>query len=289
MKKILFSVLTSMVIILYLMPFAAFSSSAATEGYLSYTISNCKATITNCDPSISGNLVIPHILGGYMVEKIGHSAFKDCTELTSVSFPDTITHIADLAFYNCENLTMVALPYNLATIGYSAFGNCIRLATVDIPDNVRIIDDSAFSGCYNLFSVSIPEGVTIINPQTFANCTSLSSISIPKSVVYIYDAAFSYCGNLTDVFYSGTKMDKEEMTIGEFNGSFLDATWHYKNLLGDANGDGEITISDAVMILRVISGEISKDLINEKNADLSGENGIDTADAILVLKQLLDE
>ena len=58
-----------------------------------YTISNGEATITDCDTSISGDVVIPSNLGGNPVTIIRSSAFEDCTNITSITIPDCITKI----------------------------------------------------------------------------------------------------------------------------------------------------------------------------------------------------
>lgn len=46
-----------------------------TSGYYTYTISEGEATITDCDTSISGDIVIPDTLGGYPVTIIGFQTF----------------------------------------------------------------------------------------------------------------------------------------------------------------------------------------------------------------------
>ena len=52
-----------------------------------------------------GSVVIPEniVYNGiqYMVISIGNSSFTECTELTSVSIPNSITSIGDYAFANC--------------------------------------------------------------------------------------------------------------------------------------------------------------------------------------------
>lgn len=58
---------------------------------------------------------------------------------------------------------------------------------------------------------------------------------------------------------------------------------------GDVNNDGKVSIADAVMLLRVISGQLDEDMINVHNADLveDGNATLTTADAIAILKLIL--
>jgi hypothetical protein len=67
-----------------------------------------------------------------------------------------------LTFEGCGNLTSVSLPNSLTHIGYLAFANCCNLTSVRISESIWEIGDRAFSGCSNLtdvfcYSKKIPE------------------------------------------------------------------------------------------------------------------------------------
>ena len=94
---------------------------SSTEGYYTYTVENGEATITGCDESISGDVVIPSELGGYPVVKIGDSAFGYRTGLTSITIPDSVTSIGSDAFYDCTSLTSITIPDSVTSIGEGAF------------------------------------------------------------------------------------------------------------------------------------------------------------------------
>ena len=44
-------------------------------------------------------------------------AFYDCSGLTSVSIPNSVTSIGNYAFYNCSGLTSVTIPNSVTSIG----------------------------------------------------------------------------------------------------------------------------------------------------------------------------
>ena len=50
-------------------------------------------------PALKGDIIIEE-----GVTTIGTSAFEGCTNITSVSIPNTVTNIGDRAFYNCTGL-----------------------------------------------------------------------------------------------------------------------------------------------------------------------------------------
>jgi len=157
---------------------------AATEGYYTYTVSNGRATITNCDTSISGDVVIPDTIGGYPVTSIGGYAFYNCTSLVSIDIPDSVTSIGGDAFCNCTSLASIDIPASVTSIGDWAFWGCTSLVSIDIPDSVTSIGKYAFSDCTSLASIDIPASVTSIDSDAFRNCTSLASITVDSNNAY---------------------------------------------------------------------------------------------------------
>ena len=111
-------------------------------------------------------------------EEIGYQAFKDCTKLTSITIPDSVTSIGEGAFYGCTALTNVVIPNSVIEIEYNAFHGCTSLTSVTIPDSVTSIGDCAFYGCTSLASVTIGDGVTTMGDCAFYGCTSLESVNI---------------------------------------------------------------------------------------------------------------
>ncbi len=122
--------------------------------------------------------------------------FKDCSLLTSVEMPNTITSIGDSAFYGCTSLTSLEISSALTTIGDSAFYGCSKLENIDVPSGVTKIGASAFYGCSNLTSIVVPEGVTTIADNTFNGCTGFTSIVISRNVTSVGKSAFEGCENI---------------------------------------------------------------------------------------------
>ena len=120
------------------------------------------------------------------IRGIGDSAFKDCSGLTSVTIPNSVTSIGSCAFQNCRGLTSVTIPSSVTSIGKGAFDNCRGLT-----------------------SVTIPDGVTSIGAYAFYNCRGLTSVTIGNSVKSIGSYAFYYCDSLTSVIFEG-----DEPTLG---------------------------------------------------------------------------
>ena len=92
----------------------------------------------------SATCVIPDEIHGKKVTRISDSAFKDRTELTSVTIPDSVKYIFDGAFFGCTSLETVTIPNSVINICSSAFRNCTSLKEVTIPASVTDIGDEAF-------------------------------------------------------------------------------------------------------------------------------------------------
>lgn len=158
-----------------------------------YQIHDGRAEITGYDGKES-EVIIP----GEVEERgiscdvieIGDWAFCDCSSLTSIEIPESVTEISSWAFSGCSSLTEIEIPEGVIEIGERAFLGCSSLTSIEIPGSVTKIGGWAFSGCSSLTSIEIPEGVVEIGYDAFEDCSSLTSIEIPDSVTNISLDAF---------------------------------------------------------------------------------------------------
>lgn len=177
----------------------------------------------------TGDLIIPSVAWdgdkGYTVIELGERAFEDCSGLTSVIIPNTVTYIGNNAFEGCSGLTSVIIPNSVMYIGSNAFTSCSNLPSITIPDSVTSIGSAAFRDCPkletvyfnathctggysafpdNLKTVIVGDNVDCIGSEMFSNCRDLSSVTLGKSVVSIMDRAFEQCQNLTEIEFPET-------------------------------------------------------------------------------------
>ena len=208
-------------------------------------------------------VVIPSAINGKYVTVIGDYAFINCSNLTEITIPNSITRIDIDAFLGCFSLGSIIIPDSVTSIGEGAFQSCASLTSIivdsknknytsengilfnkdkteicaypvgkfikeyKIPDSVISIGKSAFQGCIGLTNIAIPDGVTNIGWGAFFDCSALTSITIPKSVTKIGNWAFNICHSLTDVYYTGSADDWDKIEIGDYNKDLTNATIHY--------------------------------------------------------------
>ncbi len=159
--------------------------------------------------------------------------FNDCTGLTNIKLPDSVTEIGSGAFAGCTGLTSINIPKSVTEIAGEVFSGCTSLSSITIPDSVTRIGEYAFEGCKNILitvspankhycslngivyhksktsiiacsgslkgTIAIPDSVTEIGSSAFSGCTGLTSITIPDSVTKIKLGAFSGCTGLTSI------------------------------------------------------------------------------------------
>ena len=151
------------------------------------------------------------------VTNIEEAAFYGCSSLTSINIPSSVTSIGKEAFWGCSNLTSINIPSSVTSIGEYAFGLCSNLTSINIPQSVTSIGKSVFIDCRGLTSVNIPDSVKSIGEGAFANCSNLTDINIPSSVTSIGEAAFYGCSHLTSVVFKGNNPPKlaDDQVFGE--------------------------------------------------------------------------
>ena len=218
------------------------------------------------------------------VTTIGQDAFLGCTGLTSVTIPASVTTISQAAFYDCTSLTSVTIPASVTTIGQGAFGWCKSLTNAYCyAASVPSTDPSAFAvsniGNATLHVLASAESL-YQNTEPWSGFGSIVGDLTPLPKCATPTIAFAN-GELTfdcetegvefvcsitttgSQTNSGSTVSLKEMpstyTVSVYAvkdgydpSDAATQTITYQTKAGDTNGDGQITISDAVGIVEMI-------------------------------------
>lgn len=128
---------------------------------------------------VAGSLGLEHVVIPEGVERLGHSAFRNC-KMRSVVLPDSIDRIRTKAFCQCKNLKSVKLGNNVDTIEDGAFAECCSLKHIDIPASIKTINGYAFLNS-GLESIELHEGLLRLGCKALFG-TDIKFIHLPASI-----------------------------------------------------------------------------------------------------------
>lgn len=135
-------------------------------------------------------------------------------EPQTVEIGTKITRIGDEVFLDCSNLTSVTIPDSIKSIGESSFAYC-GLTSITIPNSVTSIDGDTFFDC-PITELNIPDSVINIGYSSFSG-TQVKNVVIGRNVSSIGDAAFMYC-QPTSVIFKGKTLEQVQ-NIEDGNGN----------------------------------------------------------------------
>ena len=188
MKKVLSVVLTLMVVFSAFVLCLGTTASATQEGYFTYEMTGGNAILTKVDPAISGDVVVPVHLGNFDILYIDEGAFKDCVNITSVTYPEEIDGIYFGAFEGCTNLKTVTFNCKAYSQKDSAgskdrpvFANCPNLTTVNIGKNVTAIPKYLFYGVESITTVNFEGDMPKIGQDAFTGTAWQAAQDAPVS------------------------------------------------------------------------------------------------------------
>lgn len=215
------------------------------------------------------------------ITTIGSNVFNSNTTLKSITFDSNIEVVMSNAFTNASNLTSVLLTSSVKNINYSAFAGCSSLSSINLEDtNISIVSSSSFMNCDSLTEVVLPDTVITISDKAFSYCDGLTKITIPESVTTIHDKAFYKSPNVVIYCYK----DSAAHVYAESKGIeyvLLEPVETY--LLGDVDGDNQITIMDPTCLQLLLAHFIADEdgrMFIRSDIDHDGLNSIMDATCI---------
>lgn len=224
-KRIIIKLWLLVALLLSVLPMSAYDFQV--EGVY-YKVLSDKTSVavtyrsTNYDSYI-GEVVIPSEVSNngksYRVTTIGSHAFSECTLVTSITLPPSITNIELYAFEGATHIQKVhisnlsawcmieftgrsssplayggmlylnnspvssleSLDSSCTTIGKYAFWGNTLLINAILPESIKSVQDGAFKDCKNLKYLEVGANTTSLGEGAFAGCSSLNIIKFVDS------------------------------------------------------------------------------------------------------------
>lgn len=221
MRKQITSLLLSLLMLLTLLPTAAWAEDAVHSGTcgdnLDWTLENGVLTITG-----TGGM------DDYIPQYVPWYSYR--SDVKSLVLDSRITHIGRYAFDHCSNLTEVkssASYFSVSSFGEYAFAFCSSLRSFPFRQMSALerLDGYVFDGTPLSGDIALPSSLKTIGSGAFEK-TSISSVRLPASLVKIGSYAFYNCGSLTDIFFLGTADEWRTVGASTYNLTYRPACIH---------------------------------------------------------------
>lgn len=188
------------------------------------------------------------------VKEIGYVAFDYCTKLEKINISEGLLSIGSDAFrgtayYNknsnwdngvlyLDSYLLDAEKISIGTyevrngtklIANHAFSSKTSVQNVIIPDSVKVLGEGAFYINDYIRNVTIGKGITEIRESTFEDCNNLKTLTITKNVKKIGAGAFQNT-YLSEIYFSGSQKDWNNIEIGVANYTLTNTKIHYNHI-----------------------------------------------------------
>lgn len=224
---------TLLLILVALLPILANAYDVCIDGIYYNFISENEAEVTyqthqSSSPyyisDYSGNIVIPQSITiykekTYRVTSISEHAFCNCSSLTSITIPESVTKVEEFAIQGCNKLKTIIfkdgknklhldVKYKYHDYTPKWFDGC-PLDSIYVgrdleysfvaTDYNQTCTHSPFKKMYTLRTVEFGGDVTDIPNNYFSECTNLTSVKMSNSIKSIGYSAFSGCASLSSI------------------------------------------------------------------------------------------
>jgi len=166
---------------------------------------------------------------------IEQGAFTECSSITELVFPDSVTDIKGMGFINMPRLQKVHIGAGMTGSLSGAFTGDQNLREITVSENNKVYhakdnvlygvmgkeQDSEYPGKHLVLSLPtntfseyvVEEGTVAIDAQAFRNNTQLKKVTLPEGLRKIDTGGFNSCSNLSDINFP----DSLEHVTGFYN------------------------------------------------------------------------
>ena len=216
---------------------------------------------------------------------IGKAAFSSCeVQKLNVNAP----YIGENAFMGCHSLSEVTLGEKVDTIAVRAFAQCDGVESMELSDTLRVLGQGAFDG-FTIFT-HIYDGVGGVKVNYTLEI--MGAVPMPRGHYYGSGIEHGPSHPLTDkeicIFdkdcavtgYKGTEAERYAAEWG-LNFTALETE------TGDVNLDGQVSVADAVTLLRHLLGRYTS--TGAAYGDMNGDSSVDSFDMVSMRNKIVSE
>ncbi len=208
------------------------------------------------------------------VHTIGDFAFFGCLALTDFELPERLRELGNYSFDLCTSFDHLTIPEMVTSIPECAFTECDHVTEITVPVNVTEVGKQAFWMCDDL------QKITFLNPDCRIY-DAADTISTERNGRF----------NGVIVGYEGSEAQK----YAEKYACTFESLGEIPELqTGDINGDGCVSVDDAQRTLRAAVYNIAQlpdglCAYQRTAVDVDGDSDITVCDAQLIMRHYVAE
>ena len=246
-----------------------------------------KAVIVDCNLT-DAEISVPAFVLGYPVVGIGDYAFLNNGTVRRVILPDSLCTIGKYAFAGDPDLESVTIPRSCTAIADNAFWNSKNATIICYPDSYALTYAQEHEMAYTLLDpkTDIYEAQVSLEMDVYPYDGTAHE---PAVTVTLGDDVLNPETDYTVVYTDNRDAGTATATVtgcGDYEGEAY-ASFAIKNVLGDADGNGQVGITDVTVIQRRLA---HIDVPDPERVDLvgnvTGSGKLDILDATLIQRWL---
>ena len=222
--------------------------------------------------------------------RFGYSPFANNETLVKARLGNPVTSIQANLFRGCKSFKTINYNSNCKPtfVDSYAFAGCKSIVNGSniIPSSVKTFGENVFRDSYNLENITIPSKVTLIGQNSFSGCTKLSNVvSLATTPPSINANCFD-----TDTYQTATlsvntaAISAYSDATGWKNFSHIVGGGQSGTIVGDVNGDGNITAGDVTELYNCL---LNNDQTYITTCDVNGDGEVTAADITALYDILL--
>lgn len=137
----------------------------------------------NPNPFDSTYFSLEHLIIEANITSLPVSCFRGCSNLISITLPDSLVEVGSCCFFGCSSLTEIVFPPNISVLDNLTFYNCSSLRKIVFPQNLKKFN--TFNKVYGSFIYcDFFDLAEIVIPSSFGDVSGIKQFFGDVTITY---------------------------------------------------------------------------------------------------------
>ena len=154
------------------------------------------------------------------------------------------------------------------------------------PDGDDLGENDDYANLHSGLWMKLEAGQTVYVEASLWNATEVATFVL---IVTNHDNVYHDHGEIYDEAYAKKEDGYLVFTCPHCGATIVVPDTEEAIMMGDVNGDNEISVLDAMMVAQRIVGDISEEQISVEAADVNGDGEISVLDAMMIAQYIVGD